>query len=288
MKNTDPYGTKAIPSDRPEARYGDEARGPRPATKERLWGRHLPGLLRRWAEGLTFYLMLVIFALLSLAWSLPAALLHRLLPKRWGQPLGRKGISNGFRFYLWLMRTTGMLRCDLSALDALRDEGKLVLAPNHPSLLDAVLIVSRLPRAICITKPAIWDNPLLGGGARLAGYIRNDSVRPMIRSSAAALAEGQQLLIFPEGTRTAHPPLDPITRSFALIAREAGAPVQTILIECDSPYLRKGWPVLRKPALPLRYRLRLGRRFDPGESAATLSRDMEAHLRDSLRSAETP
>ena len=55
---------------------------------------------------------------------------------------------------------------------------------------------------VCITKASIWDNWFLGGGARLAGYIRNDAPVNLIRRSVAELRAGHQLLVFPEGTRT--------------------------------------------------------------------------------------
>jgi hypothetical protein len=37
--------------------------------------------------------------------------------------------------------------------------------------------------------------------------------------------------------------------------------VQTLFIEAGTSYLRKGWPILRKPAFPLIYRVRLGPRL---------------------------
>jgi 1-acyl-sn-glycerol-3-phosphate acyltransferase len=86
---------------------------------------------------------------------------------------------------------------DFSALDALRGEAPLVIAPNHPTMLDAILLISRLPRVVCITKASLWDNAFLGGGIRLAGYVRNDLPLPMIRRAAAAVAAGSHLLIFP-------------------------------------------------------------------------------------------
>jgi len=48
-----------------------------------------------------------------------------------------------------------------------------------------------------------------------------------------------------------------------LIAKHALVPVQTVLIESNSAYLGKGWPIFRKPAMPIYYHVRLGRRFDP-------------------------
>jgi 1-acyl-sn-glycerol-3-phosphate acyltransferase len=150
-----------------------------------------------------------------------------------------------------------------------------------------VLVTSRLPRVVCIAKASIWDNILLGGGMRLAGYVRNDAPLPMIRKAAGAVQAGRQLLIFPEGTRTpvgigGAGPLGPFSRSFAVIAQRAGAPVQTVVIECDSPYLRKGWPIFRKPVLPLCYRVRLGQRFLPQGDAQAVSDGVEHYLRGAL------
>ena len=34
------------------------------------------------------------------------------------------------------------------------------------------------------------------------------------------------------------------------MARAAGAPVQAVLIEAESPYLSRGWPLFRRPVLP--------------------------------------
>jgi 1-acyl-sn-glycerol-3-phosphate acyltransferase len=239
--------------------------------------------LAAWYYGIAFHLCLLVFGLSCLAWSLPAGLLHRLLPRRWGEPLGQAGISAGFRMALGLMRLTGVLRADLSALDSLRREGGLVIAANHPTMLDAVLLVSRLPRSVCITKAALWDNVFYGGSVRLAAYIRNDAPLPMIRRAAQAIRDGAQLLIFPEGSRTARPPVDAFHRSFAVMARAAGAPVQTLLIEADSSYLRKGWPLFRRPQLPLVYRIRLGRRLEVGNDPEAFVSGLEGYFREELR-----
>jgi 1-acyl-sn-glycerol-3-phosphate acyltransferase len=72
------------------------------------------------------------------------------------------------------------------------------------------------------------------------------------------LRAGRQLLIFPEGTRTGGSCVDSFKSGFALIAKRAGAPVQTVFIDSNSRFLGKGWPLLKKPDFPLRYRIRLG------------------------------
>ena len=232
-----------------------------------------------------FYAALAVFGASCLLWSLPASLLHRVLPRRIGEPIGQFAIMAGFRWALWVMRSLGVVRADLSALDALRDERSLVVASNHPTMMDAVLLVSRLPRVVCITKAALWDTPFLGGGVRLAGYVRNDAPLSMIRRAAEAVREGRQLMVFPEGSRTARPPVDRFTRGFAVAARAAGAPVQTVLIEADSSYLRKGWPLFRRPELPLVFRVRLGERFAVGRDPNAFVAGLEAYFRRELRTA---
>jgi len=231
---------------------------------------------------LAFYAMLALFGTISLGWSLPAGLLYRLLPRGVGRSLGQFMIMAGFRHFLGWMWLSGIARCDLTALDALRGEGRLVIVPNHPSLLDVVLVLSRLPRVTCIMKAELLDSPFLGGGARLARYIRNDTPLTLIRSAAAEIRAGRQLLIFPEGTRTVDRPLNAFKGGFAAIAKAAGAPVQTVFIETNSPFLGKGWPLFRKPAFPLVYRARLGRRFEVEGSAHAFTERLEAYFREEL------
>jgi 1-acyl-sn-glycerol-3-phosphate acyltransferase len=231
---------------------------------------------------LAFYFCVLVFGLSCLVWSLPAGLLYPFLPRRWGEPLGQFGIMAGFRWALFVMRTTGVLRADLSELDRLRQQDGLVIAPNHPTMMDAVLLISRLPRVVCITKATLWDNWFLGGGIRLAAYIRNDAPLPMIRRAGLAVQGGRHLLIFPEGSRTRTAPVDAFHRSFAVIARATRAPVQTVLIEADSPYLSKGWPLLRRPPLPLVFRIRLGERFDPAGDPDSFVTRLEGYFRAEL------
>ena len=69
--------------------------------------------------------------------------------------------------------------------------------------------------------------------------------------------------MFPEGTRTVTRPLNRFRPGITLIAKLAQAPIQTVFIETDSPYLGKGWPIWRAPPLPIVFRVRLGQRFAP-------------------------
>lgn len=250
-------------------------------------GRTLLGdRLRRGYEVAVFYGLLAVFGLSSLLWSVPAALLHAVLPRRLGEPLGQLMIMAGFRYFVAAMRLSGIIQCDLSSLDALRRSGPVVIAPNHPSLLDAVLVISRLPRVVCAAKADIWDNVFLGAGVRLAGYVRNDSPAALVRQAAQRLRAGRHFLIFPEGTRSGVAPIGEFKGGFALIACQAGAPVQTVFIESNSRFLGKGWPLFRRPAFPLVYRVRLGRRIAVSGDIHRFVDELHAYFQQELGHSE--
>jgi 1-acyl-sn-glycerol-3-phosphate acyltransferase len=193
----------------------------------------------------------------------------------------------GFRFYLGFLQLFCACRFDLAELDRLRGVGPLIVAANHPSLLDVVLIASRLPKAVCVIKAALLDRLLFGAAARLAGYIRNDAPLEMVLKARAELRNGVQLVIFPEGSRTTVFPVDAFAPGTALISWRAAMPVQTVLIEFSTPYLGKAWPLFRRPALPLHCRIRLGRRFSPPADFAAFNGELEAYFRAEL-SLKTP
>ena len=241
------------------------------------------GLLWRLYERAAMAVGLGSLASMCVLWLPFAALLYPLLPRRAGQRLGRLVIMWSFRHYLLLLTLLCGCRFDLRALDALRRERGLIVAANHPSLLDAVILVSRLPDAVCVMKASLLDNLLFGAAARLARYVRNDGAHQLIRNGSQSLAEGAQVVLFPEGSRTTCFPLDPLGRSLGLLARRAQAPVQAVLLEYSTPYLGKHWPLGRPPVLPLTCTARLGRRFAAPEDHQAFTAELERYLRAELK-----
>ncbi len=226
------------------------------------------------------YLLLVVLCLgISVLAIAMRALLPRALSKRWG----RKLAAASFRGYLRLLALMGACRFDLEALDVLREGPAVIIAPNHPSLLDAVMILSRLPDATCIMKADIVNSVFFGAGARLVGYIRNMPLRTMVQLSVADLRQGSSLLLFPEGTRTQRFPAGRMQGTTGLISRHAGVPVQTVFIETDSAFLGKGWSLLWTPRMPVTYRVRLGKRFEPAGDTADFTAELERYFEAELQ-----
>lgn len=222
--------------------------------------------------------LLLLLGLMSLSWNLLATVLYPLLTRQRGLVLGRRVISRCYGGFWAFAELTGMIRIESQAMDRFRDEPGLVIAANHPSMMDALILVARLPRSACIMKADLMKNVFLGAGARLARYICNDSPRSMIRLAVRDLQGGGQLVIFPEGTRTTRWPVNPFNSGVALIAKIAQTPIQAVFIDTDSPYLGKGWPLWRLPPLPIVFRVRVGERFEPSADPSALSRQLEQYF----------
>ncbi len=196
-------------------------------------------------------------------------------------------LHTGVALWAALMERMGVLSVQFPEVEQLRAMHGVIIAPNHPSLLDATFFLARMPELTCLMKRAILHNPFMGFSARLAGYVSNDSGPDFIRRGRDALLAGENLLIFPEGTRTVDAPVNDFKKGFALIALLAGAPIQTVFIEAPYFYLGKRWPLWRIPAMPAPFRLRLGRQFRaaPGQTAKALGEELEAYFRQELDAA---
>lgn len=217
--------------------------------------------------------------------SLPLFLLLLGLPSQVQQRAARRLIRLGFSLYLRLLQLVCQVRLDLHELEALRHlRQPLIVVANHPSLLDAVLLLSVLPNASCVLKAGLLHNPLFGIGARMAGYVSNEDPRQMIVDSTRRLHDGAQFILFPEGTRTTDFPLNPLSSACILLSKQSHVPLQAVILEFSTPYLGKDWGLLRPPELPLRIRARLGRRFDPPGYTATALAELEGHFRQELQS----
>ena len=249
-----------------------------------IFGNKMKGLLTAIYGYFALFISGLLLIFLCVTWSFIALVLSGLFPKRQVQTLSRQGISIGFRLYVAILGGFGWLIIDKRSLDPLKSYGPMVITPNHPGLLDAMVILTTLPTLGLVLKASLLDHPLLGIGARLAGYIPIHLTLAMIREGRHNLSRGQHLLLFPEGTRTQAPPINPLSKSGALLAIKANVPIQTILIDCPSGYLGKSWPITKPPNIPVKITLRLGKQFPPIGPARQLTLRMERYFKEALNS----
>ncbi len=249
--------------------------------------RATQGLLLRFGQVCLFYVMLLWLGVMLLTGNV-GCLPLLLMPRAFREPIMQQLISGVFRLFLFCATSSGLMRLDLNALDALNQHRKMLLVANHPSMIDVFLVISRVRRAICLMKASIATNIFLGIGAYLAGYVSNRHTDTMLRNAATAVAQGNLLLVFPEGTRTTRQPVNEIKPGVALIAKRSCAPLQTILITTNSGYLSKGWNILRPPQFPLIYKATLGQQLLMTDSVAETSNRLQAYFEQAITSSIDP
>ncbi len=196
---------------------------------------------------------------------------------------GQKLIHFLFRFFVWYLKAFGLVELDAEQLKTLRHQKNLILAANHPSLLDVVFVAACLPNIFCLMKADLLRNMVLCGQAILAGYVNNRSGVGLIKACKARLNQGSNLLVFPEGTRS-NGSLGAFKAGFVLLSRITRTPVQTIVIKYSNGYLGKGWPFFRPPPFPIKCSIHLGSCFYPDGHLddRILGRNIEQYFRSFL------
>ena len=148
-------------------------------------------------------------------------------------------VHAAMRAFVWMMRALGVLSYEVRGAEKLQREGLLLLA-NHPSLIDVVFMMSLVRRPDCVVKTALLRNAFTRGPVRMAGFLCNDSGADLVNDAIASVRAGNNLIIFPEGTRT--PPSGELRlrRGAANIAVRGRLAITPVVIRCHPPTLAKG------------------------------------------------
>jgi 1-acyl-sn-glycerol-3-phosphate acyltransferase len=153
--------------------------------------------------------------------------------------VARNLIRYAFRGFVELMRGLGVLRYEIKGLEKLERNGLLILA-NHPTLIDTVFLMAFVKGADCIVKSGLWNNPFTNGPVRAAGYIKNENGPELVEQCITSIKTGNNLIIFPEGTRTPRDGTICFKRGAANIAVRGEHRVTPVTIGCMPLTLGKG------------------------------------------------
>lgn len=194
-----------------------------------------------------FLLWLVYFPLLQLLVREPVR----------QQRLARRSVHHCFRFFIGFMRFVGVLDYRIEGRERLDRRGLLVLA-NHPTLIDVVFLVSLIPEADCVVKASLAKNPFTRGPVRATGYLCNDSGPGLVHDCIDSLKRGNNLILFPEGTRT---PIDgrpvQLQRGAANIAVRGPCDITPVRICCEPIGLSKGVPWWQVPPSKMQFTIQV-------------------------------
>jgi 1-acyl-sn-glycerol-3-phosphate acyltransferase len=179
-----------------------------------------------------------------------------------------------FKFFVALMHYSGVIRFHLQHKQQLANlSGRLVLA-NHPSLIDVVVLISVIKNADCVVKAHLFNNPFMRGVIKNTGYISNEDPAGLLRDCQRSLKQGNNLLVFPEGTRSTPHQAVKFKRGAANIALRCHAPISTVLIKMKPNTLTKGTPWYKVAPYQAHFTLQLAnKQFD---SPLSFSSDVAA------------
>lgn len=221
----------------------------------RTWGIRLKRLLKfssYWLRVAGTGLSFVAFGLGGLFLFCLIFPLYRIIPlgAERRKKLIQYNLHVAFKLFIGLMRCVGAMRVKIIGREKLRSaQGQLIIA-NHPSLIDVVAIISIVPTADCIVKAGAYHHFFWGGVVRAAGFIKNDDPHSLIEECAKRIQAGNNLILFPEGTRTTPGKPRHFQRGAARIALLSSRKVQPVFIDMRPSTLTKDKKWYQIPEVP--------------------------------------
>jgi 1-acyl-sn-glycerol-3-phosphate acyltransferase len=180
--------------------------------------------------GLGALIVGVFFRLLN-----PVTIISPATKQKWIRWCIHKGCLTFIRF----MRFVGLIRYSFDVESMLQAKPGHIVIANHPSLIDVVLLLAVNKNLCCFVKSAVWNNFFTGAVARQAGFVPNNA-EEVLTITTEKLEAGENLLIFPEGTRTKIDGNIKFKRGAANMAVAVSASIMPIFIKCNPGVLRKG------------------------------------------------
>ncbi|MDR3164514.1 MAG: 1-acyl-sn-glycerol-3-phosphate acyltransferase [Synergistaceae bacterium] len=156
-------------------------------------------------------------------------------------------------------------RLEVYGLSNIPSEGPMIVASNHASFADPPLIGAVFPiRLRYLAKESLFRVPLLGFLIRTLGAVpvtRGDSQRAgaVMKLLLALLKEGESVLLFPEGSRSANGRLGPIEPGAAYLSVKTGFPVLPVYVKGSF----EAWPKSRALPRPSKMKLTISHLIYP-------------------------
>jgi len=174
-----------------------------------------------------------------------------------------------------------LTRCEVKGRENIPEQGPLLIVANHLSLADPQLLGVTLDRPVRFMakkqlfrfKPMAYFMRSLGAFPVYRGQLD----RQAMRQAYHILAQGQALVMFPEGMRSRSNQLRPAFSGAALIASRSGAPVLPVGIYGSEKTERLFW-LFHRP----RITVNIGRTFYLPSSRSRLTKQELAELTNTM------
>lgn len=157
----------------------------------------------------------------------------RLLRRPRSRGLGKRAwlVTWSIRLVLWTLGFTRVIRTTIVNADVVPNEGAVIVAANHTSMIDVFFILGALRReAIAMAMAELWKSPFTRWLVEVLGQIpvvRGDSEsgKQAMESAAHALEDGALVGIFPEQKCVKPGESAPYRPGVAVLSKRANVPI---------------------------------------------------------------
>lgn len=158
----------------------------------------------------------------------------------WTPRAVRRLVRVFYKLFVFFARLTRLYRVEMD--DATRQalancRGNVIVA-NHLSLIDICILIAHLPDSTAIAKAAAKKNPFLGMVVKKMLIANDEDPEVTIASVGKFLADGVNVIVFPQGTRGG----TTLKRGAARFALSSGRPIRAFRLSYDPLILAKGAP----------------------------------------------
>lgn len=117
------------------------------------------------------------------------------------QSVKRKTIRKLFQMFFLPLRLA-RIRENLGNYKKYSNLKSTIIVANHPSLIDIIMLIGAIPNIDCVVKKELFSNFLFKGAVKNLFISSGNTADVIIEKCNISLSNGNNLLIFPEGTRT--------------------------------------------------------------------------------------
>lgn len=191
----------------------------------------------------------LVFTVLTFLWTVLLCIVAVptfVLPRRWLH----RGAAIWVRGIFWLLRRCVGLRYELRGAERLPTP-PYILAVKHQSTFETLVFHAFLDQPIFVVKKELLRIPVLGWYLARAGMIGIDraagagAMKKLLREADAVLRRGQQIIVFPEGTRAPPGETRPYHAGIAALYLHSDAPLIPVALNSGVFWGRRAF--VKKP-----------------------------------------
>ena len=182
------------------------------------------------------------------------------------QLLLQRILSRLLNLFWQTIEAGGLISISVKGLEHVNRNNRYILVANHPTLIDALLLLALFPQSVCLVKGELlkrWHYRNIIAGL---GYLPIAPEVDTVKECVNAVEMGNSLIVFPEGTRSATE-VKGFSRGAAVIAIRSNTEVLPIFLSSSPPSLQRGDHWFNIPNRPIDFNILIHYPISPNTDA---------------------